>query len=146
MVEDGSISSGFGSEKQNSDFIGISRLFQRAFRIVGVSIPDYDHCRGSFGGRAFPLWRDTSATEPNLPPRLLPFLSNKYKAAVTAEDLLAYLAAVAANPAFIARFESELVQPTTNSAHRGWCNICRRSRSWADRHLASHIRRAICRS
>ena len=91
MVEDGSISSGFGSEKQNSDFIGISPLFQHAFRIVGVSIPDYDHCKGSCGGRAFPLWRDTSATEPNLPPQLLPFLSNKYKAAVTAEDLLEHL-------------------------------------------------------
>ena len=76
-----------------------------------ASIPDLDHYKGSFGGRVFPLWRDAAATTPNLPPALLAFLTKKYKCAVTAEDLLAYLAAVAANPAYTARFQKDLAQP-----------------------------------
>ena len=74
-------------------------------------IPDYDHYKGSFGGRVFPLWRDAAATTPNLPPKLLEFLAKKYKFAVTAEDFLAYLAGVAANPAYTARFQADLAQP-----------------------------------
>lgn len=73
-----------------------------------ASIPDLDHYKGSFGGRAFPLWRDRAATEANLPPKLLQFLSKKYKIAVTAEDFLAYLAA---NPAYTAKFQPNLSQP-----------------------------------
>jgi hypothetical protein len=76
-----------------------------------ASIPDLDHYKGSFGGRVFPLWRNPAATEPNLPPKLLEYLAKKYKAAVTAEDLLAYLAAVAAHPAYTARFQPNLTQP-----------------------------------
>jgi Type ISP C-terminal specificity domain len=74
-------------------------------------IPDYDHYKGSFGGRVFPLWRDAAATQANLPPKLIEFLSKKYKSAVTAEDFLAYLAGVAANPAYTARFQVDLAQP-----------------------------------
>jgi hypothetical protein len=74
-------------------------------------LPDLHHYKGSFGGRAFPLWRDAAATEPNLPPKLLGFLAKKYKAPVTAEDFLAYLAAVAAHPAYCARFQKDLTQP-----------------------------------
>lgn len=48
---------------------------------------------------------------PNLPPKLLEFLAKKYKTVVTAEDFLAYLAAVAANPAYTARFQKDLAQP-----------------------------------
>jgi hypothetical protein len=74
------------------------------------AIPDYDHYNGR-GGRAFPLWRDTAATTPNLPPTLLYFLATKYKKVITAEDFLAYLAGVMANPAYTARFQSDLAQP-----------------------------------
>ncbi len=73
-------------------------------------IPDLHHYNGR-GGRAFPLWRDKSATEPNLPPKLLVFLATTYNAAVTAQDLMAYLAAVAAHPAYTARFHENLSQP-----------------------------------
>jgi hypothetical protein len=75
------------------------------------SIPDYDHYKGSFGGRVFPLWRDAAATTPNLPPKLLESLSKQYATTVTAEDFLAYLAGVAANPAYTARFHHDLAQP-----------------------------------
>jgi hypothetical protein len=81
-----------------------------ALTVSGL-IPDHDHYKGSFAGRVFPLWRDSAATTPNLPPKLLEFLSKKYKMAVTAEDFLAYLAGVAANPAYTARFQHDLAQP-----------------------------------
>jgi len=74
-------------------------------------IPDLHHYKGSFGGRAFPLWRDAAATTPNLSPKLLEFLTTHYKMAVTPEDVLAYLACVAANPAYTARFQTDLAQP-----------------------------------
>ncbi|HEX5270114.1 MAG TPA: type ISP restriction/modification enzyme, partial [Gemmataceae bacterium] len=73
-------------------------------------IPDLDHYNGR-GGRVFPLWRDAAATTPNLSPNLLEFLATHYKTAVTPEDVLAYLASVAANPAYTARFQSDLAQP-----------------------------------
>jgi hypothetical protein len=63
------------------------------------------------GGRVFPLWRDSAASQPNLPPALLEFLAKKFKRAVTAEDFLAYLAGVAANGAYTARFQKDLAQP-----------------------------------
>src|SRR5205823_2125888 len=49
-------------------------------------IPDLHHYKGSFGGRAFPLWRDRAALSPNVPPDLLPFLADRYETAIRAED------------------------------------------------------------
>ncbi len=74
-------------------------------------IPDLHHYKGSFGGRVFPLWRDAAASEPNLPPKLLGFLETKYKTPATAADMMAYIAAVAAHPAYTARFQDDLAQP-----------------------------------
>ncbi|MGH7114021.1 MAG: type ISP restriction/modification enzyme, partial [Stellaceae bacterium] len=76
-----------------------------------ASIPDLDHYKGSFGGRAFPLWANAAATEPNICPAILAWLSEIYGRAISAEDVIAYLAAVAANPAYTARFAPDLVQP-----------------------------------
>ena len=74
-------------------------------------IPDLHHYKGSFGGRAFPLWRDKNALVHNFRPKLLPFLNKAYGTPVMAEDLLAYIAAVAAHPGFTARFQSDLSTP-----------------------------------
>jgi hypothetical protein len=74
-------------------------------------VPDLDHYKGSFGGRVFPLWRDRKATEANLPPKLLSFLSKKYGKVVSPGDFVAYIAAVAAHPAFTARFQDDLSTP-----------------------------------
>jgi len=38
---------------------------------VSSLIPDLDHYRGSFGGRAYPLWSDAAASQPNFRPELL---------------------------------------------------------------------------
>ena len=74
-------------------------------------IPDGDHYKGSFSGRVYPLWFDRAATVPNVPPGLLSHLLKRYKRPVAAEDLIAYIAAVAAHPAYTARFAPDLVQP-----------------------------------
>lgn len=80
-----------------------------AFSITGL-VPDLDHYNGR-GGRVFPLWRDAAATIPNLRPALLAFLATRYGTTVSAEDVCAYLAAVAAQPAFTARFQDDLSTP-----------------------------------
>lgn len=74
-------------------------------------VPDLHHYKGSFGGRVFPLWRDQNATQSNFRPKLLPFLSVKYGVTVSPEDLISYIAAIAAHPAFTARFQNDLSTP-----------------------------------
>lgn len=73
-------------------------------------IPDLHHYKGSFGGRAFPLWLDAAATIPNIKPELIAHLSSAYGFDVGPEDVMAYLAGVLAHPAFTARFQSDLVR------------------------------------
>lgn len=73
-------------------------------------IPDLDHYNGR-GGRVYPLWQNSEATDPNIKPALLAHLANIYARPVKAEDMLAYLAAVMAHPAFVARFKADLVRP-----------------------------------
>ncbi len=81
-----------------------------ALSFAGV-IPDLDHYRGSFGGRVHPLWNSRAATEPNVRLDLIAKLATSYGQSVTAEDVMAYLAATMAHPAFTARFAKDLVQP-----------------------------------
>ena len=75
-------------------------------------IPDLHHYHGR-GGRVYPLWRDRAAKdpEPNIKPALLSYLGKIYGQTVKAEDMMGYLAAVIAHPAFAARFKSDLVRP-----------------------------------
>ncbi|MCF4164828.1 N-6 DNA methylase [Zavarzinia compransoris] len=74
-------------------------------------VPDQHHYKGSFGGRVFPLWADAAATRPNLQSGFLTLLAEIHGHAVSAEDALAYIAAVMAHPAFTARFAEDLVRP-----------------------------------
>lgn len=76
-----------------------------------AAIPDIDHYRGSFGGRVFPLWSNASATYANLCPKLAEALSQRYKRAVSAQNIFAYIAGIAANPAYTARFQEDLSTP-----------------------------------
>lgn len=73
-------------------------------------MPDLHHYAGR-GGRAFPLWSNAVGTQPNMQPSLLAKLGETYGAPVSSEDALAYIAAVAAHPAYTARFAPDLVQP-----------------------------------
>lgn len=81
-----------------------------ALTITGA-IPDIDHYRGSFGGRVFPLWADAAATQPNLSPKLVDALSKRYGIPVTPEDVFAYIAGIAAHPAYTAKFQDDLTTP-----------------------------------
>ena len=81
-----------------------------ALSIAGL-IPDLHHYKGSFGGRVFPLWRNAAATDPNVSPGLIAELSFAYGREVGAEEAVAYIAAVAANPGYVERFRKNLKQP-----------------------------------
>lgn len=71
--------------------------------------PDLDHFRGSYGAKAtIPLYRNRDATEPNLSPGLLQAIGDSLGHAITPADLLAYVYAIAAQPAFTRRFRDEL--------------------------------------
>ncbi|GLI93286.1 type ISP restriction/modification enzyme [Methylocystis echinoides] len=74
-------------------------------------LPDMNFFKGSSGGRVFPLWRDAAAKIPNVRPELLAHLSTCYGFEVGAEDVMAYVAALLAHPAFTARFQADLVRP-----------------------------------
>lgn len=74
-------------------------------------IPDLHHFKGNFGGRVFPLWRDAAATIPNIKSALISHLSTSYGKLVTAPDVMAYIAALLAHPAFTARFKEDLIRP-----------------------------------
>ena len=73
-------------------------------------VPDLHHYNGR-GGRAYPLWLDAEATEPNLVPGLLALLTDRLGRAVTAPDVVAYIAAVVAHPAYTRVFADDLTTP-----------------------------------
>lgn len=79
---------------------------------VSTAVPDLHHFRGSFGGKdVLPLYRDAAAQHPNLPAGLLDALTGRYGAAVTAEDVVAYVVALLAHPGYQERFAVELATP-----------------------------------
>ena len=73
-------------------------------------IPDVHHYNGR-GGRVFPLWADRQGRTPNLKTGLLEEMEATLGIRVRELDLMAYFAAVAAHPAYTARFQTDLVQP-----------------------------------
>lgn len=74
------------------------------------AIPDLHYYNGR-GGRVFPLWADREGTRSNVRPALLALLSDRLGRTVSAPDVMAYIAALLAHPAFVARFAADLVQP-----------------------------------
>lgn len=76
----------------------------------GALVPDLDHYNGR-GGRAFPLWIGPEGTQSNLRPGLTEVVAERLKRQVSPEDLLAYIAAVVAHPAYVARFKNDLATP-----------------------------------
>lgn len=73
-------------------------------------LPDKHFFNGR-GGRVFPLYRDTEGLIPNIAPGLINYLTSVLGVTLTPEDLVAYIAAVAAHPAFTSRFREELAAP-----------------------------------
>ncbi|MCB1382779.1 MAG: N-6 DNA methylase [Notoacmeibacter sp.] len=81
-----------------------------AFSFTG-DVPDLHHYKGSYGGRTFPLWANAAATKPNLNKGLLDALAATLGREVAPDEVMAYLAALMAHPAFTARFQDDLIQP-----------------------------------
>jgi hypothetical protein len=73
-------------------------------------IPDLHHFNGRDGG-VRPLYRNAEGTIPNISPGLMGHLSRRLGIHVTAEDLLAYIAAVTAHAGYTARFRRDLRLP-----------------------------------
>ncbi|WP_018046174.1 type ISP restriction/modification enzyme [Methylobacterium sp. 88A] len=103
------------------DIFSTSQVYLTAFEAHSPSsgpavtftgfIPDLHHYKGSFGGRAYPLWGDRAAEQSNVRPALLTYLAATYRREVSSEDMMAYIAAVLAHPAFIQRFAADLTRP-----------------------------------
>lgn len=73
-------------------------------------VPDLHFYNGR-GGRVFPLWANAAATKPNLNAAVLDTLAASLGREVAPDEVMAYLAAVMAHPAFTARFQEDLIQP-----------------------------------
>ncbi|MDO8308968.1 MAG: type ISP restriction/modification enzyme [Actinomycetota bacterium] len=73
--------------------------------------PDWDHYKGNGGGRVLPLYASADTSRPNVAPGLLELLSTRLGLPVDAADLLAFIAAITAQPAFTDRFIEDLRVP-----------------------------------
>lgn len=73
-------------------------------------VPDQDHYNGR-GGRVFPLWRDAEASVSNIRQDILDQLARAYGAPAAPQDVMAYIAAVLAHPAYTATFKADLKRP-----------------------------------
>ena len=76
-----------------------------------ASVPDLDFYKGSFGGRVFPLWSDAAATASNIRTGVMQALSIAYGSEVGPDHVMAYIAAITANPAYTERFQDDLSTP-----------------------------------
>lgn len=75
---------------------------------ISAALPDL-HCYNGRGGRIHPLY--SAGQTSNVSPIALAACGKNYGSAPTAEMLFAYLAAIAASPAFTERFRPDLIQP-----------------------------------
>ncbi|MCY4067536.1 MAG: N-6 DNA methylase [Acidimicrobiaceae bacterium] len=74
-----------------------------------AQIPDMHYLAGSRAGRIHPVWLDSQSATPNCEPGLLRLLSEKAGREVSALDVPAYIAAVAAHPGFTAVYRDDLL-------------------------------------
>ena len=75
---------------------------------VAAHIPDLHHFSGRGGKDVIPLWRDASATEPNVTHGLLDRLAKTYGRPVAPGDLLAYCYALLAGTSYTRSFAEAL--------------------------------------
>jgi len=74
-------------------------------------LPDMNFYKGSSGGRVYQLWQDREQKRPNVASSVVTHLADTYHQPVSPEDVMAYIAAVLAHPAFTAHFQKDLKQP-----------------------------------
>ncbi|MFE5542935.1 type ISP restriction/modification enzyme [Streptomyces sp. NPDC056534] len=78
--------------------------------VFSAFIPDMHYFNGR-SGAVRPLYRNVDERTPNFTPELLGVISQRINAPVSAEDLIAYVAAVASHPAYTAKFADDLEVP-----------------------------------
>ncbi|MEV4996947.1 type ISP restriction/modification enzyme [Streptomyces niveus] len=78
--------------------------------VFSALIPDMHYFNGR-SGCVRPLYRDALGDSPNIAPALLDFLARHLASPITAEDFLAYIAAVVSHPAYTHRFRANLEDP-----------------------------------
>lgn len=79
--------------------------------VASDSVPDMNFFKGSGGGFTIPLWRNSTATQPNLAPGVLDTLMAEHSGridTVEAEDFFAYIYCVLSTPGFREKFAKEL--------------------------------------
>jgi hypothetical protein len=94
----------------------ITELHSEAIRpgpalTFSAHLPDMHYFKGSGGGRALPLYAGADRARPNLAPGLLAHLASVLGAQPSPEDVVSYVAAVTAHPAFTALFAEDLRTP-----------------------------------
>lgn len=83
-------------------------------------VPDLHHFRGSYGGKdIIPLWRDAENSQPNLHPNVQEVLRSALGITVSPEDILAFVYALLAQPAYTERFFEELGMPVDEGMSPG---------------------------
>ena len=80
------------------------------FATACAAVPDLHYFCGRGGRDVVPLWRDSAATQPNLPSGMLRALGTSL-GAVTAEDFFSYTYAVLSASAYVETFWEELTVP-----------------------------------
>lgn len=78
--------------------------------VAAGAIPDTHYYAGR-GGKVFPLYASSDTSVPNIAPGLLDHLAERLGIQVSPEDLLAYITAITAHPAFTQRFAEDLRIP-----------------------------------
>lgn len=78
---------------------------------VAVDVPDFHHFCNRGGKDVIPLYRDAQAQHPNLPAGLTGVLAERYGRRVIPENLIAYVFALLAHPAYRETFATELETP-----------------------------------
>jgi len=105
--------------------------------------PDMHYYAGR-GGRVLPLLASTDKSKPNFAPGLLELIASRFGTAVSAEDFLAYVAAVAAHPAFTERFAEDLRTPGIRVPLTGDSEVWQEAVSLGKRILWLHTRGERC--
>jgi len=75
------------------------------------SVPDIDHFHGSEASAVRPLYRDAAGMSVNVTPGLLRYLSDRTGLTISAEDFLAYVAALVAHRGYTEKFSRYLTEP-----------------------------------
>jgi len=89
-------------------------------------VADIDHHSGR-SGRVIPLFRSGSGVSANFAPGLLGYLSGSLRVEISPEDLMAYVAGIAAHSSFTERFRDDLTIPGVRvpltADPRLWCDV-----------------------